>query len=246
MVKGLKFLGFKIEKSKLLVYFFSKAMFCAKFDKSQLDLQLSDEGYEIDPAWEDFGSLVEEQRLAEQRIEEPEPYDISQIADIFGDKFREMSGANLRTELVDKLGPMLMTEIKKVFVDETLVFVDYTYSKHFFNKGYLNRLNYLNLITNKGHIYSVQFKQLIGYGSTIGNCLHSISCPIVDNCYHLNYKIILAKYVETFKPTKTNWAMLKMYTLTNNGIEQKYREGIQRGEFIMGNRILTILSYLNP
>lgn len=226
-------------------------MFCAKFDKSQLDRQLSDEGFEIDPAWENFGSLaeeqrIEEQRLAEQRIEEPEPYDISQIADIFGDKFREMSGANLRTELLDKLGPMLMNEIKKVFVDETLVFVDYTYSKHFFNKGYLNRLNYLNLITNKGHIYSVQFKQLIGYGSTIGNCLHSISCPIVDNCYHLDYKIILAKYVETFKPTKTNWAMLKMYTLTNNGIEQKYREGIQRGEFIMGNRILTILSYLNP
>jgi len=66
--------------------------------------------------------LVDEQRLVEEQNA------FLKIKNVFGKKFRDSSGC-LRTDILDRLTPMLMDEIKKVFSekDETLAFVDYTY-----------------------------------------------------------------------------------------------------------------------
>lgn len=150
------------------------------------------------------------------------------MLNIFGEKFRVCSGISINTEFADKLGQMVMDEIKKVFVDENLIFVDYTYSKVFnfigVSQKYM-RLNYLNLITDKGNIYSVKFKDICG------NCTEYISArTYTSNCF---IKIILVKYEETINPTEINWAMVKMYTIIQNGIEENKYGGI-----------LTILSHL--
>ena len=197
------------------------------------------------------------------------PFDISQIANIFVaddiSMYRKCSIVKAyRTPILDNVGRMVMAEIKKVFVNETIIFVDYTYSQNLYNQNYGKigagrTLNYLNLITNKGHIYSVQF-HITEYSTCAPNSkyLKYFSFPVCNQGHHIcscqsthdpKYKITLVKYDETFNPIKTNWTMLKWYTSVNNGTKQEtdHQSYLRRGkgsEFFLEKKIVTVLSYL--
>lgn len=231
---------------------------------------------------------IEEQRLDEQRFEEQPlewkskfyekkrlqddvPFDISQIANIFVaddiSMYNRTVVRSYRTPILDNVGRMVMAEIKKVFVNETIIFVDYTYSQNLYDQNYGligagRTLNYLNLITNKGHIYSVQFhvtEYLYSGCSPNSKYLKYFSFPVCNrdhqgicscqSTYDPKYKITLVKYDETFNPTKTNLTMLKWYTSVNNGTKQEtdHQSYLRRGqgsEFFLEKKIVTVLSYL--
>jgi hypothetical protein len=168
----------------------------------------------------------------------PKPPVDDLFALIFGEKFMECNGVKIRSiTYTSQLVKSLLTETKKVFVKEYIAYLDYTYAKSFVlgpmgivqQNQYFTRLNYLNLITNNGNIYSVEFKVLIGYGATNGNWMGGISAPSVDD-HHYNVDIKFVK-VASFKPVEENWRLVKAHTM-KNGTEET-----------PGRSILTILSH---
>ena len=165
----------------------------------------------IDPAWEDFGHLTDEQRL-EERLEEEQVF--LNIKDIFGEKFRYLKGLSLHTQALNRLAPDLMCEIKKVLEkDETIAFFDYTYGISKSSKEEFTTLNYLNIITHKGHIYSVKFKHqfthdLVGINSWTMHISVPVNHPYPHTTHPYYYNIMVEKK-HTFHPTKRNLDMLK-------------------------------------
>ena len=157
-------------------------------------------------------------------------YDLSKFADdIFGEKFMESSGIDKRdqrgTALIVK---SILDEIKKVFVEEYIAYVDYTYSKQEMGNHatYVTILNYLNLITNKGHIYSVEFMILYGTGGwanpndTWIQGLNGLDRN--ESSGSVIVRIKLVKNKESINPTKKNWDMVNKYTKKYNGITERF------------------------
>jgi hypothetical protein len=242
-----------------------------KLEKKQLEqehLEKEQLGQQKEQDYEDLFVEVEKKQLEQEHLEkelgkqkeqdyedlfvEVEEYDLSKIQDIFGEKFMEVSSIERRSpQGTYKIVKSILDEIKKVFVKEYIAYVDYTYSKFILGQAnaYVTTLNYLNLVTNKGHIYSVEFKVRFGSGAyTVPNeiWLQGIN-PEEQKYYGYEVTIKLVKYKELINPTKKNWDMVKTYTKTHNGIEERYKierlGSLLRGEkFQMENGILTILS----
>lgn len=216
-----------------------------------------------------------EMRIQSMTVSEKKPYiwpqrdELSKIAGVFGGKFLDRStngpnGPNGRPSGpfdTTKVAPLIVDEIKKVFKDETLAFVDYTYSKAYvtdpgqagYAPSYFTRLNYLNLITNKGNIYTVAF--LIDNGNVHQDFSNYLS-------YAQQFDLKVVKYDETINTTEKNWTLVDLYTKTHNGIYEdmpspsrhnnismnwepnirnSYKGGM-RGAFLGKNGILTIMS----
>ncbi len=114
-------------------------------------------------------------------------------------------------------------------------------------------MNYLNLITNKGNIYTVAF--LIDNGNVHQNFSNYLS-------YAQQFDLKVVKYDDTINTTEKNWTLVDLYTKTHNGIYEdmpspsrhhnismnwepntrnSYKGGI-RGAFLGKNGILTIMS----
>ena len=207
---------------------------------------------------------LEEQRLEEQRIAEQtyvwkQRDELSKINDVFRGRFllpfKEENDKIQEVHLASTIAPLIVSEIKKEFKDEILAFTDYTYSKQFYTepyqpeKRYYMKLNYLNLITNKGNIYSVQF------------CVDKANVSQCFSYYNMDkyhFDIKLVKYDETINTTENNWILANMYTKTHNGIEEElefYNPSKKRQHVVWndgkikdvftGNGILTIISELS-
>jgi hypothetical protein len=122
----------------------------------------------------------------------------------------------------------ILDEIKKVFVEEYIAYVDYTYSKQEMGNHatYVTILNYLNLITNKGHIYSVEFMILYGTGGwanpndTWIQGLNGLDRN--ESSGSVIVRIKLVKNKESINPTKKNWDMVNKYTKKYNGITERF------------------------
>jgi len=226
---------------------FGKVVEEVKDEDSRVEEEKID--FQIDPVWEDFGEeervkriteeervkrIAEEERVKrvakEKRVAE-EKLTKEQIRDIFGERFQYLTGSELYTEALSRLAPYLIYKIKKVLEkDETIAFFDYTYSR--FMKDYgdnphtiLTNLNYLDIITNEGHIYSVKFQSANSNNKSI-----EITVPHYPPNYPMNkdiiklipnYYLIMVEKTHTFNPTKRNLDMLKKY---NFETQQKVKE----------------------
>jgi hypothetical protein len=178
----------------------------------------------------------------------PQRDDLSKINDVFGGKFLLPESSHVMHK-VSEIAPLIVAEIKKEFKDELLAFIDYSYSKAIPPReppqNYFMRLNYLNLITNKGNIYAVEF--CVGGGTAFQN----MSNPSVYGFGRWDLDIKLVKYEETIHTTEKNWSLLNMYTKTHNGIEEElklgkvrhivWKDGTNKSVYL-GNGILTIIS----
>ena len=121
-----------------------------------------------------------------------------------------------------------MSEIKKVLEkDETIAFFDYHYSINKTGQRFpiiidteTTSLNYLNIITHKGNIYSVKFKfqfnhDLVGRNSWSVDILVPLNFQVHLQVHPYYYNIMLEKK-HTFHPTKRNLDILKTYCGTIN------------------------------
>ena len=171
-----------------------------------------------------------ETRLQSMVVSEQKPYiwlqrdELSKIAGVFSGKFldRSTNGPNGPNGFpsgpldISTVVPLILTEIKKVFKDEILAFVDYTYSKAYVTDpgqgghapSYFTVLNYLNLITNKGNIYNVVFLK-------DGNVHQNFSNY---GSYATQWDLKVVKYDDTINTTEKNWTLVDLYTKTHNGL----------------------------
>jgi hypothetical protein len=203
--------------------------------------------FQIDPAWEDFENIEEEERVKriaeEERVAEEkrvaeeeqiaekeriveEKLNVLKIKDIFGERFQYVKGYSLYIPALNRLAPDLMSEIKKVLEkDETIAFFDYTYNINKTNKSTDNiwkettSLNYLNIITHKGNIYSVKFKMQYNHDPVGRNSWDvGLLVPLSHPGHHTPpyYYNIMFEKKHTFHPTKRNLDILKTYCGTIN------------------------------
>jgi hypothetical protein len=193
-----------------------------------------------------------ETRIQSMTVSEQKPYtwlqrdELSKISDIFAGKFLLPHTDAYAMTIISTIAPLIVAEIKKEFKDEILAFTDYTYSKAIPNphqpQNYFMLLNYLNLITNKGNIYAVQF-------CIDKSNVHQSFSNYQLGKYHIDIKLV--KYDETINTTEKNWILANTYTKTHNGIEEELKLGRAqdivwkdgtRKSVRMGNGILTIIS----
>jgi len=216
-----------------------------------------------------------ETRIQSMAVSEKKPYvwpqrdELSKIADVFGGKFLDRTtngpgGSNGRPSGpldISTVVPLIVAEIKKVFKDETLAFVDYTYSKQFIKEPgqgdrdlYFTRLNYLNLITTKGNIYTFAFMLT---NTTFRSSEVQTSFTNYAQSSYIDLKVV--KYDDTINTTEKNWTLVDLYTKTHNGIYEDFKGGgkkhtinwepnernfyqSSRQSIYIGNGILTMMS----
>ena len=228
---------------------FGKVIEEVKDEDSRVEKRVEEKkiDFQIDPAWEDFGNIEEEERVKriaeekqiaeEKRIAEEkqiaekeriveEKLNVLKIKDIFGERFQYVKGYSLYIPALNRLAPDLMSEIKKVLEkDETIAFFDYTYNINKSTDNYVieletTSLNYLNIITHKGNIYSVKFKFQLNHDPVGRNSWDvGLLVPIIHRApYHTHpyYHNIMLEKKHTFHPTKRNLDILKTYCGTIN------------------------------